>query len=193
MMAPWRAIAASPGELPVDRGITIMRAHGFLTALALAGAIVLTGCGDANATPEETVRYTNADVQEALATDELPTITVYHTPTCGCCGAWVDHVEAEGFPVEVHITNTGLQPVREEHGLPSLLGSCHTAVVEGYLVEGHVPASDIRKLLVERPEIDGIAVPGMPMGSPGMEGPYKESYSTIAYTRDGGMEVFASH
>ena len=170
-----------------------MRVHAFTTAMALAGAVALAACGNANATPEQTARYTNADVHEALGIEELPTITVYHTPTCGCCGAWADRMEEAGFPVDVHVTTTGLQPVREEHGLPSLLGSCHTAVVEGYLVEGHVPASDIRKLLIERPEIDGIAVPGMPMGSPGMEGPYTENYSSIAFTREGGMEVFASH
>jgi len=122
---------------------------------------------------------------------ELPTITVYKSPTCGCCAKWVDHVEEHGFKVVVHDTNE-LTRVKAMAGVPARLSSCHTAIVDGYVIEGHVPADLIRRLLEERPEVVGLAVPGMPMGSPGMEGPYKDAYDVLAFRRDGTTEVYAS-
>jgi len=117
-------------------------------------------------------------------------ITVYKSPTCGCCSKWVDHVRDFGFQVEVHDVQN-VDPYKTRHGLPPHLASCHTAVVDGYVVEGHVPADLIAKMLQERPEITGIAVPGMPMGSPGMEGPYKQAYDVIAFDGEGRTRVFA--
>jgi hypothetical protein len=119
-------------------------------------------------------------------------MVVYKTPTCGCCRAWVDHVQAAGFQVEVH-DMPDVAPVKAEHGVPGHLGSCHTALVDGYVVEGHVPADVIRRLLSERPQVAGIAVPGMPAGSPGMEmGARKDPYDVIAFARDGKVSVFES-
>lgn len=118
-----------------------------------------------------------------------PEITVYKTPTCGCCSNWVDHLRAEGFRVTTHDLPT-LTEVKREHGVPDELASCHTAVVDGYSVEGHVPADVIRRLLVERPEVRGIAVPGMPMGSPGMEGPYSQAYEVYTFNADGPIDVY---
>src|SRR5688500_15551403 len=99
-------------------------------------------------------------------------IVVYKTPTCGCCGRWVDHMKANGFTATVKDT-VDLAPIKKRLGVPPSMVSCHTTVVNGYVVEGHVPAEAVRKLLKERPAIVGIAAPGMPAGSPGMEGPVK--------------------
>jgi hypothetical protein len=119
-------------------------------------------------------------------------VTVYKTPTCGCCTNWVEHLRDEGFAVET-VDQPDLSPVKTEHGVPGALQSCHTAVVDGYVIEGHVPAEDIRKLLAERPAVTGIAVPGMPMGSPGMEGPYSDPYEVFTFDRTGPLEIFAAH
>lgn len=98
-----------------------------------------------------------------------PTVEVWKSPTCGCCGDWIRHLESEGFAVRVN--DTGNTAVRERLGIPLALGSCHTALVGGYVIEGHVPAREIKRLLAERPRALGLAVPGMPLGSPGMDGP----------------------
>jgi hypothetical protein len=122
-----------------------------------------------------------------------PVVQVAKSPTCGCCADWVDHLESEGFRVEVEDTGD-LISVKRRLGVPGDLSSCHTAVVEGYVIEGHVPAGDIRRLLAERPgDVEGLAVPGMPAGSPGMEGPPPEPYDVVAFYGDGGRRVFASH
>jgi hypothetical protein len=121
-----------------------------------------------------------------------PEVVVYKTPTCGCCGKWVQHMRASGFDVEaVDVANT--QPARERLGVPRRLGSCHTAQVGDYWVEGHVPADLIERLITEQPDdIRGIAVPGMPMGSPGMEGPNPVTYEVLAYHADGRVSVYAT-
>ncbi len=98
----------------------------------------------------------------------LPTVVVNKTPTCGCCGLWVKHLEAAGFAVEVHDFDN-LGPIKERVGVPYGMGSCHTARVGGYFIEGHVPAADVARLLEEQPDAKGLTVPGMPLGSPGME------------------------
>jgi hypothetical protein len=121
----------------------------------------------------------------------LPAITVYKSPTCGCCSKWVDHLKANGFEVEA-TDMPDVTPMKTRLGLPAGLASCHTAVVGGYVVEGHVPADVIKKLLEEKPAVAGIAVPGMPIGSPGMEGPNPQPYDVIAFTKDGEKQVFAS-
>lgn len=116
---------------------------------------------------------------------------VYKSPTCGCCSAWVDHLREQGFDVEARDVADVAQ-YKLEHGVPYDLGSCHTAVIGGYVIEGHVPAANIRRLLAERPDIAGLAVPGMPSGSPGMPGP-AQSYAVIAFDRDGNQQVYARH
>ena len=127
------------------------------------------------------------------AGDGLPEAVVWKTPTCGCCGAWVRHLEANGFRARV-IERADLAPVKAEHRIPPRLESCHTALIGGYVVEGHVPAADILRLLRERPAgVRGLVVPGMPAGSPGMEGPVSERYATLALAEDGRTAVFAEH
>ncbi len=123
------------------------------------------------------------------------TVVVYKTATCGCCRAWVDHVRAHGFKVEAHdVSREKLAAIASEAGVTRELGSCHTAKVGGYVIEGHVPAADIARLLRERPPVAGIAVPGMPVGSPGMEmGNQRDAYNVVAFTKDGRRSVFAQY
>jgi hypothetical protein len=119
-------------------------------------------------------------------------ITVYKNASCGCCQNWVEHLRQHGFHVVTHdVSDT--QPVKAEHGVPSALASCHTALVAGYFIEGHVPADVIQQLIDERPPVVGLAVPGMPIGSPGMEmeGREPQPYEILAFMRDGTTTVFA--
>lgn len=127
-------------------------------------------------------------------------VEVWKDPNCGCCQDWVEHMQANGFTVTVH--ESGNTAVRARLGLPQRLGSCHTALVGGYLLEGHVPAADVKKLLKERPKALGLAVPGMPVGSPGMDGPEykgrKDPYDVLLVTKnlmnsDVSTRVFTSH
>ena len=122
-----------------------------------------------------------------------PTVTVYKSPTCGCCKLWVTHLKDSGFPVKAEDLDS-LAPIKKQHGVPDALASCHTAVVEGYVVEGHVPADLIDRLLRERPQVAGIAVPGMPIGSPGMEVPGRpaEPYQILTFDRTGRTGIFAT-
>ena len=128
-------------------------------------------------------------------TAPLPPMTVYKSASCGCCHNWVEHARTSGFTVKT-IDTEDLPNVKRELGVPSSLQSCHTVVVGNYLVEGHVPAADVKRMLTELPAIRGIAVPGMPVGSPGMEqGPVSgyQKYDVIAFTAAGRTSVFARH
>jgi hypothetical protein len=118
-----------------------------------------------------------------------PQVQVYKTPTCGCCGQWVQHLKDYGFQVAVQdVADTSVY--RRKYGVPEALRSCHTAVVEGYAIEGHVPAIDIQRLLRERTKAKGLAVPGMPAGSPGMESTRPEPYSVMIFDSEGRSSVY---
>jgi len=119
-------------------------------------------------------------------------IVVYKSPTCGCCGKWVDHLRQNGLSVKT-IDVPDVSPIKRDNKLPVQLSSCHTALVDGYVIEGHVPAQDVKRLLKERPAVSGLAVPRMPIGSPGMEGPNPEPYSVLSFDRSGKIEVFSSY
>lgn len=118
----------------------------------------------------------------------LPSMVVFRDPTCGCCHKWVEHLRANGFTVTVNDAPS-LKAVKARLGVPSDLASCHTAEIGGFVIEGHVPAAAIRRLLAERPEGRGLAVPGMPIGSPGMEGGEPEVYDVVLFG-DGGRQTF---
>ncbi|WP_421865587.1 DUF411 domain-containing protein [Parvibaculum sp.] len=120
------------------------------------------------------------------------TLEVYKTPWCGCCTAWVDHMREAGFDVRV-TEMEDLEPFKARHGVSAELTSCHTALIGGYVIEGHVPASDVARLLEERPEATGLAVPGMPVGSPGMEmGDERDSYEVVLFG-PAGSETFSRY
>jgi hypothetical protein len=124
------------------------------------------------------------------ATAPKDTIEVWKDPNCGCCSKWLEHIEQNGFAVVAHDTRD-MTTVKQKHDVGADLTSCHTGTIRGYSIEGHVPADLIRKMLDEKPGIRGLAVPGMPMGSPGMEGAVKQDYDVIAFTADGKRTVYA--
>ena len=127
--------------------------------------------------------------------DEPLLVDVWKSPTCGCCKDWIRHLEANGFKVRAH--DQGNTDARAALGMPVRYGSCHTARVGGYAIEGHVPAREIRRLLKDKPDAVGLAVPAMPIGSPGMDGPEyggrKDPYDVLLVTRDGGSRVFQAY
>ena len=130
-------------------------------------------------------------ISTAVAADDE--VVMYKDPNCGCCGKWAEHMRAHGFKVK-EVATTQMGQVKGEAGVPQALGSCHTARVGGYVVEGHVPAADVRRMLTEKPAIAGISAPGMPMGSPGMEGPYPaDRYDVVSFDAQGRTAVYASH
>jgi hypothetical protein len=145
----------------------------FLTALGTAGAVLA--------------------MRPAFAQAGLPKVLVTKDPNCGCCGAWVDHLKAAGFPVEV-VTTPQVNRVKVRLGVPDDLASCHTAEVAGFVIEGHVPADAIKRLLAEKPQAKGLAVPGMPVGSPGMEvdGVAPETYEVVLFGPS-GQTTFARY
>jgi len=121
-----------------------------------------------------------------------PTITVYKDPSCGCCKNWIAYLTKHGYQVDAKDVSD-IQGIKQTMGIPSELASCHTAVVNGYLIEGHVSAEDIDRLLAQKPKIAGLAVPGMPMSSPGMDGPRTKPYQVLAFDKKGKTTVFATH
>jgi hypothetical protein len=131
-------------------------------------------------------------VVAAAPKNEKPPVemTVYRSPTCGCCGKWLEHMKQDGFVVK-DIQTEDMDAIKRQHGVPDNLKSCHTALVGGYVVEGHVPASDIRSLLEKKPAVVGVGVPGMPAGTPGMEmGGRKDPYAVVQFDKNGQATVF---
>ena len=128
------------------------------------------------------------------ASGAAPMVQVYKSPTCGCCANWVKHLQQHGFKTQVTETEN-VADIKAQHKVPARAQSCHTAVVDGYVLEGHVPASDVQRLLKERPAVIGLAVPGMPIGSPGMEVPNvkPQAYDVVTFDKQGQLKVFASH
>ena len=127
-----------------------------------------------------------------------PVLEVWKSPTCGCCHDWIAHLQSSGFQVTVHdVSESAKAAQRLKLGLADKFGSCHTALIDGYVVEGHVPAREITRLLKERPKAVGLAVPGMPVGSPGMDGPLyqgrKDAYAVLLVQKDGNASVYQSY
>ena len=123
-----------------------------------------------------------------------PTLTVYASPQCGCCDDWVTHMQDNGFATEVRKVDS-INAIKKEAGLPRELASCHTAFIDDYLIEGHVPAKDVQRLLQEQPKAAGLSVPRMPMGSPGMEieGRGRDAFDVILFQRDGSQSIYESY
>lgn len=125
----------------------------------------------------------------------MPTMEVFKSPTCGCCSKWVEHVREGGFTVKVtDVSDQALDALKEKHGIPRTAQSCHTGLIDGYVIEGHVPVAEVHRLLKERPPVAGIAVGGMPIGSPGMEVPGQrpQTYNVITFDKQGGVKVFST-
>ena len=187
-----RATSLSTLRLALAGGVVIAAACAAPPADEPAAAASTPAATATATTPAPSASATVASV-DAAAVADTASMTVYKSPTCGCCSEWVKHVEEHGIRVDARdVADVG--PIKEQLGVPSQLGSCHTAVIGGYVVEGHVPADVIKRMLREKPQIAGIAVPGMPAGSPGMEGDgsRKDRYDVIAIGRDGRTSVYAT-
>ena len=150
----------------------------------------LSACAPTTGAPVAVV----AAVEQSAEVHGLPVALVHKSPTCGCCGLWVDHLKEAGFQVEVR-NSEDVMPVKQRLGVPYGKGSCHTAEIADYFIEGHVPAEDIKRLLAEKPDAKGLVLPGMPMGSPGMEGPEGTArpYTVELVARDGTTSSFSQH
>ncbi len=152
-----------------------------ISVVVAIGALIFLARSPSDVSGEPVSADANADV-----------VTVYKTEACGCCLKWVDHLKANGFAVEV-VNVTSTAPTREKYGVPPELLSCHTGTVNGYWVEGHVPADLVKRMITDKPgDIRGISAPGMPAGSPGMEGPNPVEYDIVAYHADGTTSVYAT-
>jgi hypothetical protein len=165
------------------------------SVIVLAAAVVLSACAkEETRTPlAETVAQAEVPAEApvlAASASSTDTVKVYKDPNCGCCSKWVDHMRANGFTVET-MDLPDLTMVKERYAIGQSLRSCHTAVIGDYAFEGHVPADVIKKFLEEKPSVAGLAVPGMPMGSPGMEGASKDKYDVLTFDRAGRTTVYA--
>ncbi|TVP60060.1 MAG: DUF411 domain-containing protein [Halomonadaceae bacterium] len=165
------------------RQITLIFAPLLALALIIPTAWLWLGPGSSQAGPHEVLDGVEAD-----------TMVVFMSPTCGCCGDWVTHLEEHGFSVETRETDQ-VNLIKQQAGLPRDLVSCHTGFINGYLIEGHVPAEDIQRLLAEKPRASGLSVPRMPMGSPGMEmeGYGRDAFDVVLFHADGGREVYNTY
>jgi hypothetical protein len=158
-------------------------------SLIAAAVILAAACTDrearsAAATP------TVSSATPAVTSSAAPVVRVYKDPNCGCCNNWVEHLKQHGFAVETTDMHD-LSQLKQQHGIGRELQSCHTALVGDYAIEGHVPADLIHKLLKEKPAVAGLAVPGMPIGSPGMEGAISERYAVLSFDKTGKTAVYA--
>lgn len=163
------------------------RNHTVLCSLVLCTALGAAWPGIAQPLPQGSGQAASAGSGQAL-----PVVEVYKSAQCGCCKLWAEHLEKNGFTVILHDVND-VPAARKKLGMPDQFGSCHTAKAGQYLVEGHVPAADIKRLLKERPKAIGLAVPSMPPGSPGMESEHPVPYDTLLITTHGTAKVFAHH
>ncbi|MGB7251258.1 MAG: DUF411 domain-containing protein [Phormidesmis sp.] len=158
--------------------------------LAMLLAVASIGLASCSALSDMSTINEAAMIDQATQVSEL---TVFHSPTCGCCGKWIEHMEAQGFRVKDEITEN-MDAIKAQYDVPEPMTSCHTTIVNGYVVEGHVPAADVARLVNEKPAVAGIAAPGMPIGSPGMEsGDSAEPYTVFSFTESGEIASFAKH
>lgn len=167
----------------------------FLWTAVIAMGIIGIGTVAFKQVPSQTAFFPSqpsAAIAETLPS-ELRQVKSFRSPTCGCCSAWVEHMEQAGFEVEDNVTSD-MAEIKQQQNIPDDLAACHTAIVGNYVVEGHIPASAVQRLLIEQPKVNGIAVPGMPIGSPGMEsGNIKEPYQVLTFDKSGNTSVFAEY
>ncbi|MEA5536704.1 DUF411 domain-containing protein [Crocosphaera sp. XPORK-15E] len=170
-----------------------------ILGIAIAGVIgtayLTQGTGEkeiANYQPKSIILASNWDrINESYNGNKE--MTVYRSPSCGCCGIWVEHAEKHGFKIK-DIKTDDMASIKQKYQITSDLESCHTAIIDGYVMEGHIPADDIKRFLKEKPNMIGLSVPGMPLGTPGMEaGDKKQPFAVFAFNKTGEVEVFQEH
>jgi len=164
--------------------------HSIYALIILAELGFLAGCSQR----ESQVSSKPAETEQSEVSKNVKAITVYKSPTCGCCSLWEEHLRKAGFEVTSKPTDD-MAAIRKQFNVPEKMQSCHTAIIEGYVIEGHVPADDVKKLLKERPDVVGLAAPGMPPKSPGMqpEGEKPADYDVLSFDREGNAKVFTSY
>ena len=162
-------------------------------ARALLGGVAAAGIAVGSVVSAAAMRAPTRPARPASAARALPPVDVYKDPACGCCRAWVERMRAAGFTVTVHdvASEEARDAFKRKQGVTPSLAACHTATVGGYVVEGHVPPELVIKMLSEHPKVAGLAVPGMPAGSPGMEGMGSDHYDVVTFTSDGATKVYA--
>lgn len=168
----------------------LLQRRSFLCGITALGGLTLVGCGSSQRS--DATNSGGTQPSEAVKTASATAMTVYRDPSCGCCEAWAEQAKEQGFDVRV-IDRPDMPTIKRQHGVPEELSSCHTAIVAGYAIEGHVPFADVRRLLGEKPNgVRGLAVPGMPRGSPGMEMPdgSKDPFDVMAFDAEGRASVF---
>jgi hypothetical protein len=173
------------------KGVVIMKILIVFSAMCL---LVINACVSTESTEGRVGSLSVSALSTPLSVAGKPIdIVVYRSPTCSCCGKWLEHLKEKNFNVK-EIRTDEVQAIKDKYGISQELASCHTAIVDGYAVEGHVPASDIKKLLEIRPKIVGITVPAMPIGTPGMEmGDEKDAYDVISLDREKHYPIFNSY
>jgi len=167
-----------------------MKTYRNVAAVLLAGLLAV-GCSNAGDSANVSSKTSSPAVAENTVTQTKPEVVMYKSPNCECCTGWADHLRKEGFRVAVN-KRDDMDTIKTKFGVTEKLASCHTAIVDGYVIEGHVPAADVERLLRERPDIVGLTAPGMPMKSPGMQavGQQPKGYSVLAFDKDGNTTVF---
>lgn len=173
-----------------------MKNRFLVASLLLSLGLTITACSSSDV-PFVSAPETEADVVLDAASksdsSSMPEMVVYKSPTCGCCKDWVAYVERAGFSVNA-VNHDNVDAIKAEHGLvDASLKSCHTAIIDGYVIEGHVPVSDIERLLAERPDVVGLTAPGMPMLSPGMGSETPKDYDVLAFDENGRSRVYSSY
>lgn len=171
-----------------------MKKNYLISAVAVIAVATVVGISAKNILSKSAVSSKQVQSTAANTDSSFPIVNVYKFETCGCCSEWVKHLENNGFQVESHNVNN-LLPYKDQAKIGASMGSCHTAFVGDYAIEGHVPAQDIKRLLQSKPDITGLAVPGMPTGSPGMEAPGypTEAYDVISYKDGQAVGVFSQY
>ncbi len=160
---------------------------------ALSRAVLIVGLGTFSLCASAAEPAVKAAASAARTTATSPKVEVHKSPSCGCCGAWVEHMREHGFETATHNVDN-LDGIKKRVGVPYGLGSCHTAEVGGYFIEGHVPAAEVKRLLTEKPKAKGLTVPRMPIGSPGMEsGDRVDPYEVLLVHEDGTTSVYAKY
>lgn len=167
----------------------------FVYGLMVSSIAVLAACSSSEASTTSAVPATAPDVVASpiAPAASKPEMLVHKSPTCGCCQAWVDYVARAGFSVKT-VNQDNMGAIKKEHGLhnPALV-SCHTAIIDGYIIEGHVPVGDIERLLKERPDVVGLTAPGMPQMSPGMASEIPQNYDVLSFDKSGNSTIFSSY
>ncbi|WP_167632251.1 DUF411 domain-containing protein [Mariprofundus ferrooxydans] len=166
------------------------------TVVILLVGVLLVACDNSTTTADSRTAQMapNTAKIETTSSDAAPEIVMYKSPSCECCTGWAEHLRRAGFNV-IENKRDDMNIIKVQYGVPEKMASCHTAIVDGYIIEGHVPAEDVTRLLRERPDVAGLSAPGMPMKSPGMQsvGQKPQGYDVLAFDKDGSASVFHSY